>query len=75
METDEQTPKKQNKKTLHSHKKQYLIYNIIKTKKMLSKKTLSAQRLCLLKLIRNTWNFVPRMVYLEYLYSHFTAVF
>lgn len=37
METDEQTPKKQHKKVLHSHKKQYLIYNIIKTKEMLSK--------------------------------------
>lgn len=42
METDEQTPKKQNKKILHSHKKQYFIYNIIETKKMLSKKMLSA---------------------------------
>lgn len=42
METDEQTPKKQHKKVLHSHKKQYFIYNIIKTKEMLSKKVLSA---------------------------------
>jgi len=38
METDEQTPKKQNKKILHIHKKQYFTYNIIKTKKMLPKK-------------------------------------
>lgn len=42
METDEQTPKKQNKKIVPGHKKQYFIFNIIETKKILSKKMLSA---------------------------------
>lgn len=47
-------PRNRIKEVLLSHKKQYFIYNVIKTKKIvICKKTLG-----LVKLLRNRWNLV-----------------